>query len=108
MQSRLDTLACEQLDWDEWKFTCALLRHNPEARSSEFIVYIPGLKRKLLPCQAHSVVRSLLMHQPDSIRHCFHGHSMGIGKTTITFAIHRIQHLINLMRADIKARPNKH
>jgi hypothetical protein len=33
---------------------------------------------------------------------------MGLGKTTIAIATHHVQHIVNLMRADIKARPHLH
>jgi hypothetical protein len=33
---------------------------------------------------------------------------MGVGKTTIAIATHHVQHIVNLMRADIKASPNVH
>ncbi len=39
---------------------------------------------------------------------CFHGHAMGIGKTTIAIATCHVQHIINLMHAEIGEHPNQH
>jgi len=108
MQGQLDTLACEQLDPDTWETTCALLHHDPTMMKSEPIVAVPGFVRKFLPCQVHSAVRALLMNQTNSVGHCFHGHSMGIGKTSITLIQHRLQHLHNLMHANVAASPGQH
>jgi hypothetical protein len=98
---------CEQLDEESWALTCRFLRHPEEQKSSKFCVRIPGFSRKLLPCQAHSVVRTLLIHNSPA-RSCFHGHAMGVGKTTIAIATNHIQHIVNLMRADVEASPRLH
>ncbi len=66
-----------------------------------------GFQRKLLPVQAHAVWHSLRQ---------IHGltgsvilaHVMGIGKTTMAFAIHHVQHVVNLMYADIRDYPDQH
>jgi hypothetical protein len=108
MQEKLDGFDCTQLDMSTWMEACWLFHHDPERRDSEFVVKVPGFERRLLPVQAHSVCRTLLMQQPHEIGHCFHGHAMGIGKTTIAFAVHRVQHLVNLMRADVDDLPDRH
>jgi hypothetical protein len=98
---------CEQLDEESWKFTCKFLRHPKEQTSSAFCVKIPGFSRKLLPCQAHCVVRTLVIHN-SAAHSCFHGHAMGIGKTTIAIAAHHVQHIINIMHNDILEAPLLH
>jgi len=47
------------------------------------------------------------MHHGDE-HSCFHGHAMGIGKTTIAIATCHIQHIINLIYDEIEKHPNQH
>ncbi|TGO31766.1 hypothetical protein BHYA_0414g00020 [Botrytis hyacinthi] len=107
MQRQLESKVCEQLSEETWLETCRVLRHDHTQRQSKFGVTIRGMSRKLLPCQAHAVVRTLKLWH-SNVHNVMHGHAMGIGKTTIAIATCHIQHLINLMHQDILTHPEKH
>lgn len=107
MQRQLESKVCEQLSEETWLETCRVLRHDPIQRQSKFVVSIRGMSRKLLPCQAHAVVRTLKLWH-SNVYNVMHGHAMGIGKTTIAIATCHVQHLINLMHQDVLTHPKKH
>ncbi|ESZ92701.1 hypothetical protein SBOR_6913 [Sclerotinia borealis F-4128] len=107
MQAQLESNVCEQLDENKWSETCTILGHPKEMIESKFCVKIAGMARRLLPCQAHAVVRTLMMWN-SNVHSTFHAHAMGLGKSTITLATCHIQHLINCMYDDISREPQKH
>ncbi|KAK8900714.1 hypothetical protein QC760_010648 [Botrytis cinerea] len=107
MQRQLESKVCEQLSEETWLETCRVLRHDPTQRNSQFVVSIRGMSRKLLPCQAHAVVRTLKLWH-SNVYNVMHGHAMGIGKTTIAIATCHVQHLINLMHQHILLHPKEH
>ena len=102
----METRACEQLSLETWKETCDFFGHDYLIQKGR-VVEVYGFVRKLLPCQAHAVYRGLLMiHSP--IHHYFHGHGMGIGKSTIMLCTNHIQTLVNLLWKNIGEQPEGH
>jgi hypothetical protein len=103
----LDSTACMHLSREIWIQVCQFFHHDVNKRQPEYLVDIQGFGRKLLPVQALTVWHALQMfHGPA--RAVFVGHIMGIGKTTIAFAIHYVQHQINKIHHHIQTSPEKH
>jgi hypothetical protein len=91
-----------------WDNVCRFFTYDSDLPLiPKYTVSIAHFKRRLLPCQAHTVWHTL--HQLSSpVGHQIIGHTMGIGKTTIAYAIHFVQHMINQMRQKIVEEPEKH
>jgi hypothetical protein len=90
-----------------WEKICVFFGHDAQVYGPEYCVVIYGFHRFLLPVQAHGVWYSLrLIHGLEG--GVILGHGMGIGKTTMAFAIHWVQHCINRMWDDIEKNPHKH
>lgn len=96
------------LSEQQWKNEiCAFFHHQADQVQPDYIVAVKGLARKLLPVQAHGVFWALQTIHGVQMS-LFMAHVMGIGKTTQAFAIHHIQHILNIMYADIRASPHNH
>jgi len=107
MQEGMDSTACMHLSGEIWAEACRFFHHDPNLRHPDYIVKIPQFGRKLLPVQAHSVWHCFKIFNGVE-QSLFLGHVMGIGKTTIAYAIYHIQHIINRMHDDIRQAPGKH
>jgi hypothetical protein len=70
-------------------------------------VKILGFGRQLLPVQAHAVWHALKMFTGNA-GSLISGHMMGLGKTTIAFALHYVQHTLNKMYARIDQGRERH
>jgi hypothetical protein len=70
------------------------------------MIPVKGLDRKLKPYQAYTVYRMLRIEK--GIGHCFNACAMSMGKTFQCLVAHRLQHLINLMRDEIKNNAKQH
>jgi hypothetical protein len=94
-------------DMEIFRKVCAFWHCDERLRAPEYSVGVPGFGRNLLPVQAHAVWHALKMfHGPEGS--LFLAHVMGIGKTTIAFAIHWVQDCCNYMHRDIQEHPERH
>ena len=71
------------------------------------MVEVPGLARKLLPAQAYTVYWALQQFEGVA-GSVFVGHVMGLGKTTIAFALCLVRHKLNSMHHDIRIARESH
>jgi hypothetical protein len=81
---------------DIWSEVCRFFRHPAARREPVYSVKIHQFGRRLLPVQALTVWHALQEFN-GLAGSLFIAHVMGIGKTTIAFAIHWVQHLLNYM-----------
>ncbi|KAF7858002.1 hypothetical protein EAF04_009358 [Stromatinia cepivora] len=107
LQAQLESKICEQLDEEKWSITCDILHHPRHIRKSDFIVQIHGMKCRLLPYQAHNVIRTLMIWNSD-VGSTFQAHEMGLGKTLMSYTTCYLQHAINCMWDDIQQKPADH
>lgn len=108
MQDAWDSDRCMHFDKHIWTKVCKFFHHDEKLRQPEYVVSVYKFKRKLLPVQAHAVWHILTRVHDEGIGSVIVGHVMGIGKTTMAFCVHHIQHLLNLMWAHIKQNPQSH
>jgi hypothetical protein len=95
------------LSWSIWEAICRFFHHDRDKIACEYQVKIYGMARKLLPVQAHAVWWILRMHYKVH-NSAFLAHIMGIGKTTIAYAVHITQHIFNLIFDEIKLNSAMH
>ncbi|KAK6591460.1 hypothetical protein H4I95_12190 [Botrytis cinerea] len=108
LQAGCDSEACMHFNEQIWIQVCQFIHHKPTLKKPVYCVKVPGgFGHRLLPCQLHGVWYSLRQIHgiAGSIFLC---HIMGIGKTTMALAVHWIQHIFNMMWADISANSKAH
>lgn len=108
LQAGCDSEACMHFNEQIWIQVCQFIHHKPTLKKPEYCVKVPGgFGHQLLPCQLHGVWYSLRQIHgiAGSVFLC---HIMGIGKTTMALAIHWIQHIFNMIWADINANSKAH